>query len=453
MHTLARELLLAAAIGIAVFGIDDLALDLAFFVRAVWRRVTVERRTVRAFAEDLTVAEPGCFAIIIPAWDESAVIGAMLRHLVTTIDHADYRVFVGIYPNDPATAAAVAAVADRRIVAVTTSRPGPTTKADCLNHLWSAVLAAEADGWPFKAVVLHDAEDVVHRLELRVFDVLIPGLAMVQLPVLPLVDSRSRWISGHYLDEFAEHHAKDIVVREWLGAAVPSAGVATAIGRKTMGRIAEAAGGEPFDADCLTEDYELGYRIRAQGGRAALVRVRSRLDGSLVATQEHFPATLNAAVRQKARWLHGIALGGWDRIGWPGGWADRYMLMRDRKGLAASALVVLAYVAIAAASLDATVRAGLTAARALPPLDAPPLGWLLWFNAALLGWRLAMRMLFTARAYGWREGVWSVPRAFVANLVNVLAAWRAVTGYRDVIRGRTQLRWDKTEHRFPVIAE
>jgi adsorption protein B len=27
---------------------------------------------------------------------------------------------------------------------------------------------------------------------------------LVQLPVLPLVNPQSRWVSGHYCDEFAE---------------------------------------------------------------------------------------------------------------------------------------------------------------------------------------------------------------------------------------------------------
>ncbi|WP_317617605.1 glycosyltransferase [Sphingomonas daechungensis] len=77
-----------------------------------------------------------------------------------------------------------------------------------------------------KAVVLHDAEDLVHRYELRVFDGLIGRAAVVQLPVLPLVDRNSRWISGHYCDEFAEAHIKELVVREAVGAAIPLAGSA-----------------------------------------------------------------------------------------------------------------------------------------------------------------------------------------------------------------------------------
>jgi adsorption protein B len=84
-------------------------------------------------------------------------------------------------------------------------RPGPTTKGDCLNNLWQALRRDEEGGARrADAVILHDAEDVVHQGELKVFDHLIRDYATVQLPVLPLVHRGSRMISGHYCDEFAE---------------------------------------------------------------------------------------------------------------------------------------------------------------------------------------------------------------------------------------------------------
>jgi adsorption protein B len=310
-----------------------------------------------------------------------------------------------------------------------------------------------AAGIRFHGVVLHDAEDVCHKHELTVYDHLLGRrLAMVQLPVVPLVDHGSRWVSGHYLDEFAELHTKDIVVREALGAAVPSAGVACAIDRTMLGRIADLADGEPFDASCLTEDYELGLKIKLLGGRGALVRIRSRTDGQVVATREHFPATFDTALRQKTRWLHGIALSGWDRIGWQGGIADRYMLMRDRKAILASLLTLMGYVAVALVLVNLAVAALLPVALRMPSLVSRGslLAGLLWFNAAMLAWRLAMRSLFSTRAYGWREGIRAVPRAIVGNAINAVAAMRACKRYWRIARGREQNSWDKTAHRFPV---
>src|SRR3546814_12950699 len=117
---------------------------------------------------------PGAMAILIPAWDESTVIAEMLKGALKRLDHPHYRLFVGVYPNDPYTVAAVRQVADPRVIPVITSRDGPTTKADCLNHLWDAMMAEErATGIRFKAVILHDAEDVVHSMDLRIFDRLI----------------------------------------------------------------------------------------------------------------------------------------------------------------------------------------------------------------------------------------------------------------------------------------
>ncbi len=397
-HVATHEMLALTAVGIALSLIDDLVVDAVFFALVARRRTRADPLPPRP------PGPPSWLAIIIPAWDEADVIGAMLGDLLAALDYPRYRVFVGTYANDPATRRAIMRVGDPRVEMVTCARPGPTTKADCLNHLWRAVVAYEAAAAiRFKAVVLHDAEDVVDGEELALFDAHIPPLAMVQLPVVPLVDAGSRWISGHYLDEFAEAHRKDLIVRGAIGAGVPSAGVACAIDREVLGRLA-GPGAAPFDPASMTEDYELGMRIAALGRAGMLVRCRGR--GGLIATREHFPATLDAAVRQKTRWLLGIALDGWDRIGWRPGLADRYMLLRDRKTIVAPLLVGLGYLAMAMAAVDGAVRWLVPAAAHFAPL-APPgslLARLLLVNAAALGWRLGWRAAFTGRIHGWREG-------------------------------------------------
>ena len=75
---------------------------------------------------------------------------------------------------------------------------------------------------------------------MRLFDALIERFDLVQLPVLPLIDPGSRWIGGHYADEFAEAHGKELVVREAIGASLPSAGVGCAISRDALAALAEA---------------------------------------------------------------------------------------------------------------------------------------------------------------------------------------------------------------------
>ena len=306
----------------------------------------------------------------------------------------------------------------------------------------------------FKAIVLHDAEDVAHARELDVIDYLIPAKAMVQLPVVPFADAESRWIAGHYLDEFAESHTKDMVVREAIGAALPAAGVACGFEREMMGQIADALGGAPFDPDSLTEDYELGHRIHARGGKAVFVRIPGTRGEPHVTTREHFPATLEAAVRQKSRWLLGIALHGWDRIGWQGGIAARYMLLRDRKALLNALVVVVAHVAAIAYAAAIVLKGTVPDARTLPAVveRGSGLEGLLQLTTALLVWRLAMRMMFTGRQHGLAEALRALPRAFIANIVNFLAALRACRLYVGGLISKTRPVWEKTAHRFPQIA-
>lgn len=452
---LLREALLLAAVAVLLCGFDDLLIDVVYFGRRLYRRIFVYPKYVRARADHMGSANPGWMAILVPAWDEGGVIGSMLRDLTRRLDYGRYRVFVGTYPNDAATRAAVDACADPRVVQVEVPHPGPTTKADCLNATWRALEDCERR-WNirFRAAVLHDAEDVVDANELKVFDQLIPRLALVQLPVLPLPDPRSGWIAGHYIDEFAESHTKDLVVREAIGAAVPSAGVACAICRETLGEIARMNRGAPFDPACVTEDYELGLKVARLGGRGALVRVASAVGTARVATREFFPATLHAAVRQKARWLLGIALMGWDRMGWSGGLANRVMLMRDRKSILTALVTVAAYLLFILTLVFAVLCQIVPGADALTlEITADgTLAPLLAFNLGILFWRIAVRMLFVTRSYGWRQGLLSAPRAVVGNFINFLAAVAALRRYVAIRLGREPLRWDKTAHRFPAAA-
>jgi adsorption protein B len=436
-----RETALFAASGFLVIGASDLAVDLIWAALGPWRGT--------ARAEPPTPGESrGRLALFVPTWDEAAVIGPMLRATLSAYRGVDFRLYVGCYPNDPGTLAAAAGLGDRRVRIVVGSRDGPTTKADCLNILWRALVSDEAAGpWRADAIVLHDAEDVVHPGEAALFLRHVAEWDLVQLPVLPLPDPGSRLVAGHYADEFAEAHGKELVVRQRLGASLPSAGVGCAFSRRSLDALAAAAGGTPFDAASLTEDYELGLRIADAGGRALFLRARDG-DGKLVATREYFPATIAAAVRQKSRWLAGIALCGWDRLGWRGGVAERWMRLRDRQGPLAALLLVCGYASLLSwLTLKAREGLGGSAPAPLPPA----LSVLVRINLVLLLWRLAVRSAFTASAYGPAEGLRAVPRALVGNAVTMLAAAAALARYRNLARtGRAA--WDKTEHRFPAEA-
>jgi adsorption protein B len=448
-HVLVRvaaELALFSGVGFFIFALNDLAVDLIYFGRQLWRSATVYRRFPRAFAASLaaSAADQRFIAIFIPAWDEAAVIGAMLKSTLARLDYANYRLFVGCYRNDPATTAAVKSISDPRVEMVVVEEDGPTTKADCLNHIYDALLAYELEHKPAVAVVLHDAEDVVHPLELSIFNSLIDRAGAIQLPVLPLPDARSRWVAGHYCDEFAEAHTKELVVREAIGASIPLAGVGCAIARGPLSRVAALHEGTPFAGTSMTEDYELGLRLGELGLKTMFVRIPA-VPGSrsVVASRGHFPGTFGEAVRQKARWLGGIALHGWDRLGWSGGLGERWMRMRDRRGPIAALLLFCGYSAAllwsqmwVAEALGAPIQVTIDAA----------LATLLWINLWLLLWRIAMRALFTGSDYGWKEGLLSVPRLVVGNFIAICAAARALSLYL----GKAPRVWDKTRHTFPA---
>ena len=442
----ANELALFAAAGFLLFALDDLAVDLIYFGRRLWRAATVYSRYPRAFAGSIEMLwKPRFIAVFIPAWEESSVIGAMLRTTLQRFKHPNYRIFVGHYRNDPATAAAIASVCDERIESVIVEADGPTTKADCLNHLYDALVAYEVANRRFPAaVVLHDAEDVVHPLELSLFDQLIDRAALIQLPVVPLVDPSSTWVSGHYCDEFAESHGKELIVREAVGASVPLAGVGCAIERNALARLAAAEEGRPFLAGSMTEDYEMGLRIGALGLKTMFVRIPAAAGSSaVVASRGHFPASLDDAVRQKARWIGGIAFAGWDRLGWRGGMGERWMRMRDRRGPLAALLLIAGYGA-ALIWLQLWIASGLGA-----PVDlqlSPALEALLLINAAMLGWRVLMRAGFVTATYGLKQGLLSIPRILVGNVIAILAVKRALALHA---KGGPR-RWDKTHHIFPV---
>jgi len=443
---LTAELALFAAAGFFLFAIDDLAVDAIYFLRRGWRSAAVYSRFPRAFAGTLPAPmRPGWLAVFIPAWDEAAVIAPMLRATLRRFDHGDYRLFVGHYRNDPATRAAVDSVNDPRIVAVEVDADGPTTKADCLNRLYAALTAYEAAvGRQAKAVVLHDAEDLVHPLELKLFDRLVERAGVVQLPVVPLIDPDSPWVAGHYADEFAESHMKELVVREAVGAAIPLAGVGCAIERVALFRLAARHDGKPFAGASMTEDYDMGLRLGAIGVKTMFVRIPAEPGSrAVVASRGHFPSTVSAAIRQKARWIGGIAFAGWDQLGWRGGMGERWMRMRDRRGPLAALLMLAGYSAAFLWS-QVSLAAAMGAPVAVPV--SPALAALMSVNAWLLGWRLFMRFAFTTAAYGFWQGLVAVPRTVVANWIAVFAAYRALMIHN---RGGAK-RWDKTHHIFPT---
>ena len=442
-----QVLTLFAAVGLAIGGVDELLIDLI----ALWRW-----RAPAPLPETSGGVSPGRMAVFVPAWDESGVIGAMLATALRRYDHPDYRLYVGAYPNDPATLAAVRAVMarDDRVRLAINPRHGPTTKADCLNILWHRLLADDREtGTSTRAVVLHDAEDVVHADELRLFDALIGDWAVVQLPVVPLIRRDAGMlgalVSATYADEFADAHGRVMPVRTALGAAMPLAGTGCAIDPAMLARIAAARDGDPFDPVSLVEDYELGLRIAELGGRGCFIRRRDA-QGRLIAVRAYFPHRIADSVRQKSRWLAGIAFAGWDRTGWghPLALGENWMRLRDRRGPLALLVLLASYVALLGWGTRWSL--GLLFGFGEPAL-ADGLAVLLAVNGVLLGWRLVVRGGMTGQDYGWRQALLSAPRLVLGNYIALLAGRAGAVRYVRMLRGAAPA-WGKTRHDFPIGA-
>lgn len=464
--------LVALAALIALSGLDDLFIDSYYLYLRLRLRMLGLRKRLPLRADVLKMRPEQAIAVMIPAWREGEVIGAMLEHLLAAYRYDNFQVFVGVYPNDPQTASAVGRVAAStdRVRSIPNPRPGPTSKGDCLNAILRGIKAQEASSRErFALFVLHDAEDVVHPLELQLFNAFIPANDMAQLPVLPLERPWRSFTGGHYLDEFAENHTKDLAVRERLTGYVPSAGVACAFSAHAMDRLAEATGA-PFDAGSLTEDYEIGIRLAGMGLSQVFLRFgieRSdstgpgirlgRLAGrEFVATREYFPNRLRDACRQKARWLLGISFQGWRTFGWRGDWRRRYALWRDRKGLIAGPLAVLGYAVLLnglAASLVAAHAAPASATALFAPGDPLWTTALLSICSLLLLNRAAHRVYFVWLYYGAAQAALSLPRQIWGNVVNCLASLRALGLFAAHVRSGQPIAWDKTAHVFPTDEE
>lgn len=443
-----HELLLFAAAFFLLGAADEIAMDIVY----IWLRFRGRIKTFRFHADDIE-GRPlsGPSAVLIPAWREQAVIADTIGHILAVWPQADLRLYVGCYNNDLDTQlmAERACAGDDRARVIVHPHNGPTCKADCLNHLYRAMAVDEdRSGKRFRMVVLHDAEDMVDAAALPLLDGAIQSADFVQLPVLPLPQVGSPLIAGHYCDEFAESHAKAMVVRSVLGRGIPGAGVGSGINRAYLEKLDRSRGGiGPFTTGSLTEDYLLGLQLAQMGARSLFLRARTN-DGRLVATRAYFPTTMRAAIRQKARWIHGIAFQGWDRLGWRGSPISLWMQLRDRRGPMAALLLALGYLLVALYGFQLVLEwLGLVS---LPPVSEG-LFLLLVANVAALIWRLCARALFTAREYGLWQGVLAVPRVVVSNTIAIVAARRAVFSYARAIFGR-EAKWDKTDHALHPVA-
>lgn len=434
-------LLVPLAVWILLSGLDDLIVDVTGLL-AYFRA----RGRGRPPRREVMSAEQCRIAIFIPCWHEHEVIAEMVERNRSRIQYGRCEFFIGVYPNDLQTVAEVRRLAERfrDVHLALSSHDGPTSKADCLNEIYQRMMSYEmAAGIRFDVIVTHDAEDVVHSDALHWINWYSREYDMVQIPVLPLPTPFWKWTHGVYCDEFAEYQARDMPARQFMGAFVPSNGVGTGFRREALEELAAAERNRIFEPVCLTEDYENGLRLKLRGARQIFVPMGSQG----VVTREYFPQKFRAAVRQRTRWVTGIALQTWERHGWRGGFAVRYWLWRDRKGLIGNPASLLANLIFVYGSVTWTAALvngwewGLSRqAAGMTPLIS--------IASAIGLYRILYRAVCVTPHFGLGFALLAPIRIAMANCINSMATVSAVYRFTSAKMKREPLRWVKTDHEY-----
>ena len=378
------------------------------------------------------------------------MIGNMVRHNMAAICYSNFDFFLGAYPNDEPTLRAADRLAEsfRNVHVAGCPHPGPTSKADCLNWIYQRMLLYEEEhGVYFDTIVLHDAEDLIHPEALAVINRERSRYAMVQMPVLPLATSLKDFTHGIYCDEFAEFQIIDMAARQFSGSFIPSNGVGTGFAREILEELARERGNRVFDPASLTEDYEIGLHVHQCGYRQLFSPLKCS-DKGWIATREYFPRKIRSAIRQRTRWVTGIALQCWERSGWRGSWRTRYWFWRDRKGLLSNPLTFVTNLVFIIGATDWV--ASITEQRPWQfAIANPRIVALCAATLALQSLRIAIRMICVGRIFDYVFALAVPARMFHGNMINCAASFAAMCRYASARLHGRPLVWIKTEHSYP----
>jgi adsorption protein B len=296
-------------------------------------------------------------------------------------------------------------------------------------------------------ILTHDAEDLIDPDALRWINYYAQWNDMIQIPVLALPTRFAQFSHGVYCDEFAEFAFKDMPARQLLGGFIPSNGVGTGFSRRALEILAETYSNRIFEPACMTEDYENGFRIRRLGLPQKFVPIHFR-HGRPIATREYFPLRFRMAIRQRTRWIMGITLQSWEYHSAGETFRYLYWFWRDRKGLAGNLITPLANI-LFVFGLSTWTWSRATHHAWLLARDLSRFYPIYVLGLSLQALQTAIRVVSSARIYGWGFACAVPLRVIVANLINCISTLRAISVYADAkVHGRP-LRWVKTEHAYP----
>jgi Glycosyltransferase like family 2/HlyD family secretion protein len=213
-------------------------------------------------------------AVFVANWHEEEVLRKMVEGNLACIQLAQVSFVLGVYPNDGETLR-IAKELERqypaRVRVIVNRLPGPTSKGQMLNEMFCQVFRGE-DG-P-ELAVLHDSEDVSI---LAPFTSMPPifGLRLHSGASLSLSRDRTAYVASTYMDEFAERHTRELIVRNAVGAAIPSASVGTCLSKKLIKHFL-ATRGQVLMSGTVTEDSSSALRRNARVLRRHSPQSRSR---------------------------------------------------------------------------------------------------------------------------------------------------------------------------------
>ncbi|MBN8539484.1 MAG: glycosyltransferase [Deltaproteobacteria bacterium] len=441
----------------ALLAVDDLFIDLMSAIKRL-RPKAVGKDELRSWRQQ----SQKNIAVVVANWHEEDVIERMLRGNLSRLEYARVWFFVGVYPNDEATveAARRAARNDSRVVVVENPVPGPTTKGQMLNVIFRRTFEVESRiGSQFDIFLMHDSEDVLHPQSLLMINAeMTSGFDFVQIPVFSFARKASMIVGSTYIDEFAEIHTKDLLVRDYLKAGIPSAGVGTAISRRLVQNLMSTQHGSVLNETSLTEDYILGLTTAHLGYRSKFVsryiphydRNGKLVRREFIATREYFPSEWGRAVRQKGRWIHGIVLQGRRLLKFEGSPARRYFLMRDRKGPVTAIVGVLGVMVLLGNLLLRTFAPDVYETQILPLFSSPIIVSLFGFNLMAGTFRAAQRGYAVWLTQDMATACLSLFRIPVGNFLNFAAVLRAISQDRVARSTGAAPKWTKTIHELPA---
>ncbi|MDP9054237.1 MAG: glycosyl transferase family protein [Acidobacteriota bacterium] len=438
------------ALWVLANGIDDLFIDIVSLLGYFLAKISKDTTHRRPGESDLDSVPARHMAVFVAVWKEHKVIQRMIDNNVTRLNYPRCDFFVGAYPNDKLTIAAIEESMKRypNVHLSLSPHDGPTSKADNLNWIFQRMLLYEQQhGVHFDMVLTHDAEDLMDPDALRWINYYAQWNDMVQIPVLALPTPFWNLTHGVYCDEFAEFQFKDMPARQLLGGFIPSNGVGTGFSRKALDTLARKYSNRIFEPACMTEDYENGFRIRSLGMAQKFIPIHRR-DGRPIATREYFPLRFKMAIRQRTRWIMGITLQSWEYHSARETLRHLYWFWRDRRGLPGNLVTPLANL-LFLAGLSTWTWSRATHRDWLLGRELSRFSAICIVGLCIQGLQTTIRAVCSGRIYGWRFACGVPLRVIVGNAINSIATARAIGIYVKAKYRGEPLRWLKTEHSYP----